>query len=132
MYLKANPVLEILYTKREELLAKLRLKSVGEYGYRKHIQEFLGLLEELKNSAWEELQKLGRTLESWSEEIVRMWRFKKNNGMTEGFHNKMELIARRAYGFRNFQNYRTRVLALCGWDGLFAERHFRRPSGCPG
>jgi transposase len=31
-----------------------------------------------------------------------MWRFKKSNGMTEGFHNKMELISRRAYGFRNF------------------------------
>jgi transposase len=131
VYLKANPVLDLLYSKREELLAKMRLKSVGEYGYRKHIQEFLKLIEELKNSGWEEMQTLGETLESWSEEIVRMWRFKRNNGMTEGFHNKMELIARRAYGFRNFENYRTRVLALCGWNGLFAERNFSSTDRVP-
>ena len=31
-----------------------------------------------------------------------MWRFTRNNGITEGFHNKMELINCQAYGFRNF------------------------------
>jgi transposase len=35
-----------------------------------------------------------------------MWRFSKSNGITEGFHTKMEMISRRAFGFRNFQNYR--------------------------
>jgi hypothetical protein len=48
-----------------------------------------------------------------SEEIVAMWRFTKNNGITEGFHNKMELINRQAYGFRNFENYRLRVKVMC-------------------
>jgi hypothetical protein len=33
--------------------------------------------------------------------------------ITEGFHNKMELISRQAYGFRNFENYRMRVKVLC-------------------
>ncbi|MEI6056695.1 MAG: transposase, partial [Lentisphaerota bacterium] len=35
------------------------------------------------------------------------------NSITEGFHTKMEMISRRAYGFRNFENYRLRVRALC-------------------
>ncbi len=39
--------------------------------------------------------------------------FSGNNGITEGFHNKMELISRQAYGFRNFENYRMRVKVLC-------------------
>jgi len=56
---------------------------------------------------------LGKTLDSWESEVVRMFRFTKNNGITEGFHNKMEMISRRAYGFRNFENYRLRVRALC-------------------
>ncbi|WP_162263131.1 transposase, partial [Legionella rubrilucens] len=56
---------------------------------------------------------LGKTLDSWKEEIVRMWRFSKSNGITEGFHRKMKLIQRRAYGFKNFENYRTRVRVLC-------------------
>ena len=52
-------------------------------------------------------------LAAWSEKIAAMWRFTRNNGITEGFHNKMELISRQAYGFRNFQNYRLRVKVLC-------------------
>ncbi|MDY0309216.1 MAG: JAB domain-containing protein [Castellaniella sp.] len=31
---------------------------------------------------------------------------------------KMEMLSRRAYGFRNFENYRLRVLAQCGWNGV--------------
>jgi len=58
--------------------------------------------------------QLGNTLRNWSEQIVAMWRFTKNNGITEGFHNKMETISRQAFGFRNFENYRLRVKVLCG------------------
>jgi transposase len=58
------------------------------------------------------LVQLGKTLDAWSHEIVAMWRFTKNNGITEGFHTKMELISRQAYGFRNFENYRLGVKVL--------------------
>ncbi|PIR21850.1 MAG: hypothetical protein COV44_10965 [Deltaproteobacteria bacterium CG11_big_fil_rev_8_21_14_0_20_45_16] len=38
----------------------------------------------------------------------------------DGFHTVMEMISRRAFGFKNFNNYRRkRVIALCGWDGLW-------------
>jgi len=49
------------------------------------------------------------------EEIGCIWSYTRNNGVTEGFHNKMKMIVRRAYGFRNFENYRLRVRALCAW-----------------
>jgi transposase len=29
-----------------------------------------------------------------------MWRFTRNNGITEGFHTKMEVLQRQAYGFQ--------------------------------
>ena len=64
-----------------------------------------------------------RTRPSWSssatrcipgrEEIATMWRFTRNNGITEGFHTKMEVLQRQAYGFRNFNNYRLRVKVMC-------------------
>ena len=47
-----------------------------------------------------------------------MWRFSKSKGITEGFHNKMEMMTRTAYGLTNFENYRLRVLTHCGWDGM--------------
>ena len=46
-------------------------------------------------------------------EIAAMWRFSRNNGIAEGFHTKMEILQRQAYGFRNFQNYRLRVRVMC-------------------
>ena len=64
------------------------------------------------------IRTLAATLTSWLEPIVRMWRFSRSNGITEGFHTKMEMLSRRAYGFRNFENYRMRVLAQCGWNGV--------------
>ena len=39
-------------------------------------------------------------------EVAAMWRFSKNNGVTEAFYGKTRLIQRRAYGFRNLENYR--------------------------
>ena len=80
---------------------------------RKTIPQFLEMLDALKNSPFKALASLGKTFYHWREEIVRMWRFRKSNGITEGFHRKMKLIQRRAYGFRNFENYRTRVRVLC-------------------
>ena len=56
---------------------------------------------------------LGATLHSWREEIAAMWRFTKNNGITEGFHTKMEVLQRQAYGLHNFENYRNRVKVSC-------------------
>jgi len=43
-----------------------------------------------------------------------MWRFTKDNTSTKGFHRKMKLTQRRAYGFENFSNYRLRVIAQSG------------------
>ena len=61
-----------------------------------------------------EFERLAETISDWFAPIIRMWRFTKNNGITEGFHRKMKLIQRMAYGYKNFQNYRLRVLVLCG------------------
>jgi transposase len=67
----------------------------------------------LRQAGLPQLVQLGETLDAWPEEITAMWRFTRNNGITGGFHNKMELINRQAYGFRNFENYRLRVKVLC-------------------
>ena len=77
------------------------------------LPKFLKLLGQLSQSP---ARALADTLRSWLEPIVAMWRFSKSNGITEGFHTKKEMSSRRAFGFRNFENYRMRVLAQCGWN----------------
>jgi len=109
-----NPVLEPIYQMKERLWALLRHKGLSKASCRRHIRELFTLIGQLRDSGFEPAQTLAKTLTDWSEEIARMWRFSRNNGVTEGFHRKMKLIQRRAYGFRSFENYRLRVIAQCG------------------
>jgi len=108
------PAIGVLHRKMQKLWKLLSIKHRNAQQCRPIIKRFLTLIEELANSGFAPLATLARTLHSWQEEIACMWRFTKNNGITEGFHRKMKLIQRRAYGFRNFNNYRLRVIAQCG------------------
>lgn len=114
-YLCEVPGLETVYDFKESLMKLLTLKRQSKKQCRSLIREFLKRIEALKCSGFGALESLGITLEKWSEEIVRMWRFTKTNSITEGLHNKMEELSRRAYGFRNFENYRLRVRVYCGY-----------------
>lgn len=110
----ALPALQAIYELKERLAALLRLKLQSKQACRGHIRQLLELIATLRDSNLEPAVTLAKTLSAWTEEIVRMWRFSRTNGITEGFHRKMKLIQRRAYGFRSFPNYRLRVIAQCG------------------
>jgi transposase len=112
-YLAAHPVLETIYRFKQRLCYLLLKKHRTRKQCQQLIPRFLRAIYQLRQAGLAQLVQLGQTLSAWSEEIVSMWRFTRNNGITEGFHNKMELINRQAYGFRNFQNYRLRVKVLC-------------------
>lgn len=114
-YLEGYPVLQKLYVAKQRLVRFMLLKTLTGRRARKKLPRYLELLEQLQDSP---LRILAKTLKSWMAPILAMWRFSKTNGITEGFHNKMEMMSRRAYGFRNFENYRLRVLTHCGWDGV--------------
>lgn len=113
-YINSVPGLRPLYFVWQDLLRLLRMKGLCQRQCRSILPEFLWIIEELKKTSFKHLQTLGYTLDNWKDEIARMFRFSKTNGITEGLHNKMEMISRRAYGFRNFENYRLRVRVLCG------------------
>lgn len=114
-YLEDYPGLKALYVAKQRLIRYLLLKTLTARRMKQKLPGFLTLIEQLRQSP---LYALAKTLESWLEPIVAMWRYSRSNGITEGFHTKMEMMSRRAYGFRNFENYRRRVIAHCGWDGI--------------
>lgn len=112
-YLVAHPAIQAIYDFKQRLCRLLLKKACTARRCRRLIPLLLRHIQALQQVGFEALDQLGRTLGSWKDEIARMWRFTKNNGITEGFHNKMEMISRRAFGFRNFDNYRLRVRVLC-------------------
>jgi len=111
-YFARFPALAPIWTFKQKLCRLLLTKNRTREQCKRLLGVYLHYLRLLNDSPFDAMSTLGRTLESWAKEIVRMWRFSRSNGITDGFHNKMELISRRAYGFRNFQNYRLRVRTL--------------------
>jgi transposase len=113
LYLRECPVMEQIYRFKQKLMYLLLEKHHTKKKCRQLAGRLLSSIQELKNCGIAPLVQLGETLHSWRNEIATMWRFTRNNGITEGFHTKMEAAQRAAYGYRNFQNYRLRVRVLC-------------------
>ena len=113
-YLKANPALDVIYEFKQRLM-KLILSRVSSKDQAKPLVTLLlEMITLLQESKFKPMVTLGNTLNEWKEEIVRMWRFSKTNSITEGLHRRMDEILNRAYGMRNFENFRIRVKAFCG------------------
>lgn len=112
-YLDQQPALKLIYRFKQFLCNLLMKKTCNKRTCARLAPRLLRAIEELRQAGLPQLVQLGETLYSWRDEIARMWRFSRSNGITEGFHNKMENISRAAYGFRNFKNYSMRVRMLC-------------------
>jgi transposase len=112
-YLREKPALELIYRFKQKLCSLLKEKHLNQRKCRELAPWLLRMIAELRDAGLAPLVQLGNTLHSWRDEIATMWRFTRNNGITEGFHTKMEVLQRQAYGFRNFQNYRLRVKVMC-------------------
>jgi len=112
-YLRERPALEAIYRFKQRLCYALLEKARNQKRCERLAHRFLRDIAALRCCGLAPLVQLGNTLHAWREEIATMWRFTRNNGITEGFHTKMEVLQRQAYGFRNFNNYRLMVKVLC-------------------
>jgi len=64
-----------------------------------------------------ELARLARTIDSWREELLAYFDTGGvSNGPTEAMNLLIKKIKRTGHGFRNFENYRLRLLLHCGVD----------------
>jgi len=115
VYLDDFPVLNVMYGAKQQLNQLLLLKTLTRKRARRASPKLRALTKQLSASP---LHSLANTLSLWVEPIVAIWRFSKSNGITEGFHTKMEMMSRRAFEFRNFENYRLTVLTHCNWNGI--------------
>jgi len=103
-----HPELKDLYTAKEALHSLYEIK-----GYKKAAYALNRLTDWLGYSKIPELQTLRKTLKNWRSEILNYFKTKLSNGRTEGYNRKAKVIQRDAYGFRNFENYRLKLIYLC-------------------
>lgn len=108
-FLKSYPKLKLIYEAKERLHRLYRCR--GRKWAEMSLEHLLRDLDSQSSIA--PLKTLAKTLRNWKEEILNHFDSKLTNAMTEGFNNKIKLIKRMAYGFRNPEIYNLRILYAC-------------------
>ena len=68
----------------------------------------------VKESGLKFLNKFAETVKEWKEEILNYFQTRVTNSFVEGMNNKIKLLKRIGYGFRNRQNFALRIIVECG------------------
>ena len=94
-------------------LKELFLDIINNSTYDSAEKDLLIWIDLCKESKIEEFIEASKTIENWLEYIVNSFIDKRfNNGYTEGLNNKIKVIKRNAYGYKNFAFFRLRLLYI--------------------
>jgi len=106
-YLRLNTEIKEMY-----LLIQDFRKILFDYKGYKHgfVSEKLG---EWATKSKKCLKNFVETLETWWNEVINACIFKENNGIQEGINNKIKLVKRRGFGYRNWLNFEFRIKGEC-------------------
>lgn len=69
-------------------------------------------LWDVYESGLESMIKVGKTLLSHAEGLVNYFKYRISNGKIEGINNKIKTMSRQAYGFRDMEYFKLRLLHL--------------------
>lgn len=99
--------------KRGYQLKELFLDIINHSTYEEAETEFLNWIELCKESKIEEFIEASKTINNWLPYIVNSFIDKRyTNGFTEGTNNKIKVIKRNAFGYKNFKFFRKRILYI--------------------
>ena len=72
-------------------------------------------------SSLEDFRYCVRTLKSWFDDMIGSFAYSYTNDFTEGCNNKIKILKRNAYGYRNFRRFRNRILHIFSHQKLSAD-----------
>lgn len=78
------------------------------------VERFRAWIAEARRTGLKAVETFCGTLERWMEPIANYFVDRSSNGRTEGFNHGLRSILWRAFGLRNFQHFRLRVLDSFG------------------
>lgn len=106
-----------LLTYNEELKEAYQFVQLLRYHFTK--RDYEGFQETFQTMA-ESFKKKFRIFQRYRVGIENAFRVKLSNGITEGLNNKIKLIKRTSFGYRNFYNFRARIYLQ---QGLIFKNH---------
>lgn len=106
--LDANPEVAVAWAMKEAFAAIYEAPDRAEAARRLAVWE-----HNLPAAGLPELSAVWRTLQWWREPILAHFDDRQTNAFAEGVTNKVKVMKRRSYGFRNLRRYRFKVLLTC-------------------
>lgn len=95
------------YDEKEELLDIIRMSNVE-----KAIEQLNKWVVRNLDSDIPSLKQCSKTYFNWIQEIRNALMVPYSNGPMEGYNNKIKTLKRIAFGFRNFTNFKARILLM--------------------
>ena len=118
VYKLPKTILEEMLSISDELnrgyeLKELFLDIVANSDYKNAERDLRVWIDLCKESKIVEFIEASKTIENWLPYIVNSFIDKRfTNGFTEGLNNKIKVIKRNAYGYKNFEFFRLRLLYI--------------------
>ena len=110
---RVNSILHISEALREAYILKEQFYGVCDCADRASAK---AMMEEWIYSAQDSILKeyhdCANTLLNWQKGILNSFDVPYTNGFTEGCNNKIKVLKRNAYGYRNFERFRKRILNM--------------------
>ena len=69
-----------------------------------------------------QFEKAAKTIQNWFTGILNSFEYPITNGFTEGCNNKIKVLKRNAYGYRNFSRFRNRILHMFSHKAVSAYK----------
>ncbi len=79
-----------------------------------------------RSSEVSELRAAAKTILDWKQFIINSLTYHKSNGVCEGINNRIKVLKRNCYGFKNFELFRKRIMLI--FDGTGISKSRRQPS----
>lgn len=98
---------------RAAWMLKEHLRSLYRAPTQSHAEAALdGWIREASDSSMPSFKRTATTLRKWHTEILNYWQYPITNAVVEGKHNRVKVLKRRAYGYRNERTFLLRILNL--------------------
>lgn len=111
----AKEEVDIMLIYSEDLRQAYLLKELfRKFMHSKSSKEARTLLKQWIDNAYSsglpEFKKCANTYSTWSKEILAAFDVPYTNGCIEGYNNKIKVIKRNAFGYKNFTRFRNRII----------------------
>ena len=114
-WLKFEPLKEAQLKTSRAWAIREQFRWFWEYRYAGNAQKFFqSWYRWASRCQLKPIIKVAKMIHKRLDNILTWFRHRISNGPAEGFNSRIQALKSAARGFRNFQNYRTRILFFCG------------------